>query len=75
MTHWRKRNSVGLPNSGSKEGQSFIHPFEVGSNLLFLFVVLLPIAIVGGLCISYAVLAPELVQYEQRVEAQALRPR
>lgn len=60
--HWRK--------SFSREP---IREFECGSSLLFLFVVLLPIAIVGGLCISYALLAPEFVQYEQRVEAEAFK--
>ncbi len=47
-----------------KNSEPFIHPFELGSSLLFLFVVLLPIAIVGGVCIGYAALVSEPVQYQ-----------
>jgi hypothetical protein len=50
-----------------------IPEFERGSSLLFLFVVLLPIALVGGLVIGYAAFAPELVQNEQRVEADRFK--
>jgi hypothetical protein len=50
-----------------------IPEFERGSSLLFLFVVLLPIALVGGLCLAYAALVIEPIQYEQRVEAEAFK--
>lgn len=40
-------------NSLAKEREPFIQGYELGSGLLFLFVVLLPVAIVGGLVIGY----------------------
>lgn len=44
-----------VPPAGSRsqEGEPFIHPLELGSHLLFLAVVLLPIAIVGGIVVGY----------------------
>ena len=61
-------------NSRSKEVEPFIHGFELGSSLLFLFVVLLPIAIVGGVCIGYAALVSEPVQYQASFKANCLAP-
>jgi hypothetical protein len=57
MTHWRSPRDP-------------IPEFERGSSLLFLFVVLLPIALVGGFCIGYAAYAPEPVQYELSFKSQ-----
>lgn len=72
MTHWRARHSV-LPNSGSQSGQPSIREFERGSSVLFLLVVLLPIALVGGVCIGYAAFVPQSIKYEQRVEADRFK--
>lgn len=44
-------------------GQLFINPFEIGSSFLFALVVLLPIALVGGMCLDYAAFAPEPIEY------------
>lgn len=63
MTHWRARHSV-LPNSRPQEREPFIHPFEIGSNLLFLFVILAPLALVGGACIGYAAFIAQPAEYQ-----------
>lgn len=63
----RDSNSVGfLPDSGSKESQLSIEPLELGASLLVLFVLLSPVAIIGGLFVAhlaYLAFAPELAQY------------
>jgi hypothetical protein len=46
---------------------------KLGSNSIFLFVVLLPIALVGCLVVSYAAFAPEPIQYQSSVEAYRLK--
>lgn len=46
---------------------------EPNSNSILLFVVLLPIALVGCLVIGYAAFAPEPIQYQSSVEAYRLK--
>lgn len=60
-------------NSRSQEVESFIHPFELGSHLLFLGLMLLPIVIVGGMVIGYLALAPQPIEYQSSVEAYRLK--
>lgn len=40
-------------NSQAQEPEPFIHPFELGSHLLFLALLFLPWVIVGGLVFTY----------------------
>ena len=49
--------------------RSSINPFEIGSSFLFALVVLLPIALVGGICLAYAAYAPEPVEYQASFKA------
>jgi hypothetical protein len=56
-------------NSRSQEVEPFIHPFELGSHLLFLALLLLPLAIVGGIVIGYLTFVPQAVEYQSGVEA------
>ncbi len=46
----------------AQSGEPFTHPFELGSSLLFLFVVLAPIVIVSGVVIGYLAFVPQTIQ-------------
>ena len=64
--HWRKSRISPQPL------KPIVHPFELGSHLLFLFVALLPVALVGGMflgCFVYVSLVSEPIEYQARLEA------
>lgn len=54
-------------------GEPLIHPFELGSHLLFLALLLLPLAIVGGVVVGYLTFGTQSVEYQRGVEAYRLK--
>jgi hypothetical protein len=69
----RADNVIELFPALLEDGETFVHPLELGSKFLFFGLLALMFAIVGGMVVGYAALAPKPIEYRSGMEADGFK--